>query len=64
MGLEILGGCEVCGASIAAYNACPSQTGYWRCSSGCIADEGYASAADADLALFSEAPEAEEDVTP
>jgi hypothetical protein len=51
VGLAILGGCERCGASIAAYNACPSRSGYWRCANGCIADEGWASASDADRAL-------------
>ncbi len=55
VGLEILGGCEVCGASIAAYNACPSRSGYWRCANGCIADEGWASASEADRALLAAA---------
>lgn len=50
--LAILGGCELCGASIAAYNACPSRSGCWRCASGCIADEGYASVEEADRELF------------
>jgi hypothetical protein len=53
--LEILGGCEICGASIAAYNACPSRSGYWRCANGCIADEGWASAIEADRALLAAA---------
>jgi hypothetical protein len=43
-GLPIMGGCEVCGASIAAFNACPSKTGFLRCKNGCIADQGYTSA--------------------
>src|SRR5215471_554228 len=36
------GGCEVCGASIAAYNGCPSRTGYIRCANACIGDQGFA----------------------
>lgn len=40
-GLAIMGGCEICGASIAGYNACPSKTGNWRCLNGCIADRGF-----------------------
>ena len=30
-GVDILGGCEICAATIAAYNAYPSKSGYWRC---------------------------------
>lgn len=30
-GLPMLGGCESCEATIAAYNAYPSTTGYLRC---------------------------------
>jgi hypothetical protein len=42
LGLPFFGGCEVCAASIAAYNACPSRTGYLRCAKGCIGDQGFA----------------------
>ncbi len=45
-GVPMLGGCEICGASIAAYNACPSKTGHLRCLSGCIGDLGFASTLD------------------
>ena len=31
LGLPFMGGCEICGASIACYNAYPSRTGYLRC---------------------------------
>jgi hypothetical protein len=62
VGLEILGGCEICGASIAAYNGCPSRSGYWRCSSGCIADQGYAGAEEADQALLDEPQSSGSDV--
>lgn len=51
VGLQILGGCEVCGATLAAYNACPSKTGYWRCLHGCIADQGWDDVAECDRAL-------------
>ena len=50
--LAILGGCEICGASIAAYNGCPSKTGFWRCLHGCIADQGWTDVREADLAIF------------
>lgn len=42
VGLPMMGGCEVCGATVAAYNACPSTTGYLRCRSGCIYEDGFA----------------------
>jgi len=41
VGLPILGGCALCGATIAAYNAAPSTSGYLRCANGCIGDEGF-----------------------
>ncbi len=52
-GLAIMGGCGVCGASIAAYNAHPSKAEVWKCS-GCIGDDGYATVQEADAALFPE----------
>ena len=45
-GVPLMGGCEVCNASIAVYNACPSKTGYIRCQSGCIGDLGFSSVAE------------------
>ena len=30
-GVDILGGCQGCQATIAVYNAYPSTSGYWRC---------------------------------
>jgi hypothetical protein len=39
-GVELLGGCERCGATIAAYNAYPATSGFWRCAD-CIGDDGY-----------------------
>jgi hypothetical protein len=40
-GVDLLGGCERCEATIAAYNAYPSKSGYWRCAD-CIGSTGYA----------------------
>jgi uncharacterized Zn finger protein len=42
-GVEVVGGCERCPAVIAAYNAYPSRSGYWRCAE-CIEDTGYSTA--------------------
>jgi hypothetical protein len=39
-GVTMLGGCETCGVTIAAYNAYPSKSGYWRCAD-CIGDHGF-----------------------
>ena len=39
-GLPMFGGCQRCEASIAAYNACPSKTGYLQCQQ-CIDDIGF-----------------------
>jgi len=44
-GVDILGGCQGCQATIAAYNAYPSTSGYWRCAH-CIGNDGYATVAD------------------
>ena len=44
-GVDILGGCQGCHATIAAYNAYPSTTGYWRCAD-CIGEDGFATVAD------------------
>jgi hypothetical protein len=51
-GLAILGGCEVCRATLAAYNACPSKSGYWRCLNGCIGDAGWDDVAQASRDIF------------
>ena len=44
-GVDILGGCQTCAATIAVYNAYPSTSGYWRCAD-CIGDTGFATVAD------------------
>lgn len=51
-GLAILGGCEVCGATLAAYNACPAKTGYWRCMNDCIGSEGWTDVREANMEIF------------
>ncbi len=53
-GLPFFGGCSVCNASIAAYNACPSRSGYLKCSSGCIGGDGFETVEQANIALFPE----------
>ena len=50
--LPIMGGCQCCGATVAAYNACPSTSGYLRCAGGCIGEDGFATAREANDALF------------
>ena len=50
--LDIMGGCQVCGASLAAYNACPSKTGFWRCANGCIYNEGWETVEEANADIF------------
>ena len=44
-GVEMLGGCQGCHATIACYNAYPSASGYWRCAD-CIGDTGFVTVAD------------------
>ena len=44
-GVDILGGCQGCQATIACYNAYPSTSGYWRCAD-CIGNTGFATVAD------------------
>ena len=44
-GVDILGGCQGCHATIACYNAYPSTSGYWRCAD-CIGEDGFATVAD------------------
>jgi len=52
VGLPILAGCEVCGATLSAANAAPSMSGYTRCASSCIGGAGWDSAADANRDIF------------
>ena len=49
--LPIMGGCEGCYASIAAYNAYPSHSGYLRCKD-CISQDGFATVEQARAFIF------------
>lgn len=51
--LPMMGGCQVCEASIACYNAYPSKSGYLRCAD-CIGEEGWHSSTTAYHDLFPE----------
>jgi hypothetical protein len=44
-GVDIIGGCQTCAATIAVYNAYPSTSGYWRCAD-CIGETGFATVTD------------------
>src|SRR5215469_365514 len=39
-GVDTLGGCQICGATLAPYNAYPATSGYWHCAD-CIGDSGF-----------------------
>ncbi len=47
-GLAMMGGCQSCGASIAAYNAYPSRSGYWRCADCIHEGNGFETCEEAD----------------
>jgi hypothetical protein len=49
--LPMMGGCQVCEASIACYNAYPSKSGYLRCAD-CIGEEGWHSSSQAYRDIF------------
>jgi hypothetical protein len=51
VGLDIMGGCQVCHATLAAYNGYPTKSGYWRCKD-CLADVGYENAYIASEDIF------------
>jgi hypothetical protein len=40
VGLAMIGGCVRCEATIAAYNACPTKTGFWMCKD-CVGGDGF-----------------------
>lgn len=50
--LQIMGGCQDCGASLAAYNAYPSKSGFWKCEDD-IGDQGWLDVAKADAEIRS-----------
>jgi hypothetical protein len=45
-GFPLIGGCEICHATVSIGNAYPSHSGYWRCRE-CIGDTGWDSLEDA-----------------
>ena len=54
VGLPFMGGCQRCGACIAAYNAAPTSTGFLMCADGCAEGVGYDTVSEANMALFPE----------
>lgn len=52
-GIAFMGGCRICAASIACYNAYPSRDGYWRCKD-CIDENGYDTVEQANAHIFDE----------
>ncbi|MGH3177766.1 MAG: hypothetical protein ACRDPF_28305 [Streptosporangiaceae bacterium] len=50
-GVGMTGGCQLCAATIACYNAYPSTSGYWRCAD-CIGHDGFATVADFKACTF------------
>jgi hypothetical protein len=50
-GVGLTGGCQCCSATLAAYNAYPSTSGYWRCAD-CISGTGFATVADFKACTF------------
>lgn len=45
VGLPLFAGCQCCGASLAAYNAYPSSTGFTRCED-CVGNLGFTTVAE------------------
>ena len=54
VGLDFLGGCCRCHATIAAYNAYPGRNGYWHCRDCISPEEGYATVEEANEAISEE----------
>lgn len=52
VGLDFMGGCRGCEATIAAYNAYPSRSGFWCCAD-CIGESGWETVEEANQAMFS-----------
>jgi hypothetical protein len=53
VGLPMFGGCQDCGASIAAYNAYPSKSGFLKCKD-CIDESGFPTLLEANRMLFAD----------
>jgi hypothetical protein len=51
VGLAMMGGCRNCGATIAAYNACPTKSGNWTCLD-CVDGDGFETVEEADKVIF------------
>lgn len=51
VGLELLGGCQGCEASIAAYNAYPTKHGFWCCAD-CVGEHGFNTVDEANAFIF------------
>ena len=49
-GLPIIGGCVGCGATVAAYNAYPSKSGFLACAD-CIGEGGWDDVESAEIGL-------------
>lgn len=54
VGLPFFGGCFVCHASIACYNAAPTTTGYLACANECADGRGFATVEEANEFIFGE----------
>lgn len=60
-GLQMMGGCRGCGATLAAYNAYPSKSGYWACGD-CISYDGFGSCEEAESWRAQDQREEEEEL--
>src|SRR5689334_11326594 len=58
--LPFMGGCEVCHATLAPYNAYPSKSGMLRCAE-CILDSGYETVEEANADIFGDEDDTEMD---
>jgi len=54
VGLPMMGGCSICGATVTCYNACPSKSGFLKCEKGCIGGDGWETVEEADIDIFGE----------
>ncbi len=52
VGLPLLGGCQRCSATIAAYNACPTKNGNLTCLDCIGENEGFETVEEAELIIF------------
>src|ERR1700748_1688879 len=54
VGLPMLGGCQDCGASCAAYNSCPTKNGLLTCLDGIREEDGFETVEKANRFIFPE----------